>query len=176
MCNHIIILAKFGFFSAENTPSSMSSFSVHGPFQQFHMARRHTQMKRGKFSKAQPRSTRKHLQALHLSTFVLNPYSPLSPGNDSQDTCAKCRVSPLDATMAREARCRQALRQRVSHHMMLAQWNQFNYTAQAQLAKVVFPDFYVTRITVPHSVHGHSCQCRDLRSRDLLSIWTHLSP
>ena len=51
--------------------------------------------------------------------------------------------------MAREARCRQALRQRVSHHIMLAQWNQFNYTAQAQssqLAKEVFPDIDVTHM------------------------------
>ena len=43
----------------------------------------------------------------------------------------------IDTTMTREDRGRQTLRLRVGHHVMLAQWNQFTYTTQAQLAWVV---------------------------------------
>ena len=50
----------------------------------------------------------------------------------------------------------QTLRQRVSHHMMRAQWNQCNYIAPAQLAKVVFPNIDVMRILATHRVDRHS--------------------
>ena len=40
--------------------------------------------------------------------------------------------------------------------MMRAQWNQFNYTAQAQLAEAVFPNIDVARILTTHRVDRHS--------------------
>ena len=55
-----------------------------------------------------------------------------------------------------EARGRQTLRQRVGHHMMRVQWNQFDYVAQAQLAEVIFPNIDVTRILATHRVDRYS--------------------
>ena len=71
--------------------------------------------------------------------------------------CFPCRMSHHDATMTHEVRRRQTLRQRVAHHMMRVEWNQFNYTAQSQLAEVVFPNIDVSRILVTtHRVDTHN--------------------